>query len=205
MKNLENLPYRETHRSVFIKHDFWNDDFKKSACQHYSSGWKYAYAVLRKNFNKPVDGLVYKLRNQTKSKHRSFKMAVEDVIERDLLTNSNWSYIAYVDEEGIVRDVETHPSYKNKFTPVLPKPDTKDIKKYLKVENGRTDYIMRVNGIHYFVDESYYQYSLLEEKQKFYSFSYWLKLKENLGKIDLVKFQLNTEQLVKYNLVNLVV
>ena len=76
LEKLECLPTKETHRSNFIKADYYGDNFKKSANEFYGRGYNYARAVVRKHFNKPVKGLVYKLRNQTKCKHRSFKMAI---------------------------------------------------------------------------------------------------------------------------------
>lgn len=200
LERLECLPTRETHRSNFVKADYYGDHFKKSANQFYNQGYHYVGAVLRKHYNKPVEGLIYRLRHQTKSKHRSFKKAVEDVIKRDLLTNSNWNYFAYVDAQGIVRDSEDYP-YKKEPYPYQTKPDTKDTLKFIEIDNK---FIMRIKGIHYFVTPSYFVYEKFKITHSCYNrnYEYYANIYNIKVSFDYYRVQLSTDLLKKYNLSN---
>lgn len=200
LEKLECLPTKETHRSNFIKSDYYGDNFKKSANEFYGRGYNYARAVVRKHFNKPVKGLVYKLRNQTKCKHRSFKMAIEEVIKTDLLTDSNWNYLAYVDDQGIVRDIEDYP-YKREPYKYNLKPETIDTIKFYEFDGK---YIMRIKGIHYFVTQSYFVYEKFKTRYSYDSknFYYFCNIYKVDTNYDSYRVQLSSDQLKKYELVN---
>lgn len=87
----------------------WDDSFKKSANEHYSSGYDYAFKCSHSFVGKPVKELIHTLRHKCKKSHRSFKMAVEVFIKDYLLHRpEHHSKVCkvstpYVDEIGNVQ------------------------------------------------------------------------------------------------------
>lgn len=81
IKNLYQKPFYESSSYTRYEEYWWDDGFKKSSNKYYKQGRKYATRVLLSNIGKDVNGLVYKLRNQNKYKHKSFKQAIENYTE----------------------------------------------------------------------------------------------------------------------------
>ena len=81
IKNTYQKPFRESSSYTRYEEYWWDDGFKRSSNKYYKQGRKYATRVLLSNIGKNVNGLVYKLRNQNKYKHKSFKQAIENYTE----------------------------------------------------------------------------------------------------------------------------
>lgn len=106
---LESLPKRLSVGYEKRHTGWWDDNFKKSANEHYSSGYNYAFKCSKSFVGKPVKELIHTLRHKCKKAHRSFKIAVEGFIKDYLLHRIEYHNSTckvstpYVDEIGNVQ------------------------------------------------------------------------------------------------------
>lgn len=116
----ESLPKRLRVGHEYKLSYYYDDNFKKSAAEQYHLGGKYFQRCAPKFIDKPAKDLIKTLREKCKKSHRSFKKAVEECIQDDLIKNDHLHYISslgrvvigrhcnsaiYVDSKGIVRDL----------------------------------------------------------------------------------------------------
>ena len=202
LERLESLPTQERMRATWDRDDIWRDRFRKSADKMYGVGANYYRNVVKANIGKDVKQVIFQLRNNPNYKHkRCFRNAVKNNIEYELLHTvqaDSLNYCdVYVDENGLIQDVKDHPYYPVR-TPYPSLPDIPERRKLLQVEGGVTNYVMRENGIHYYISQSVYMNSLNGHK---ISWSWYVPFPVTAE--DRIKIQLNTEQLKQHGLKNI--
>lgn len=103
IKNLYQKPFYESSSYTRYEEYWWDDGFKKSSNKYYKQGRKYATRVLLSNIGNNVNGLVYKLKNQKKYKHKSFKQAIKNYTE-ELINRPNIEVNAYTKHDCVCLD-----------------------------------------------------------------------------------------------------
>lgn len=202
LERLESQPLQERMRATWDRDDIWRDRFHKSADRFYGIGATYFTRVVKANIGKSVKQVIFQLRNNPNYKHiKPFKNAVDQSIDCELLKTldedrMSWNDV-YVDDNGLIQDIKSHPSYPI-HTPRPKLPDIPERQKLLEVEGGVTNYVMRENGIHYYVSHTVYMNAVNAHKNSWYWYSP-LPVKAE----DRLKVQLSTSQLKKHGLENI--
>ena len=158
IKDTYQKPFRESSSYTRYEEYWWDDGFKKSSNKYYKQGRKYATRVLLSNIGNNVNGLVYKLKNQKKYKHKSFKQAIKNYTE-ELINRPNIEVNAYTSHDCVCLN------YKNIVCNIS---DFKKERKYNYLVNNSIedhDYkysnditIGRRKGIYYFIICKYPEY-----------------------------------------------
>ena len=175
---LETLPKRLSVGYEKRHTGWWDDSFKKSSSEYYGSGYDYAFKCSESFVGKPVKGLIHTLRHKCKKSHRSFKMAVEDVIKSYLLHRPEYHSLTrkvstpYVDELGNVQiwtketisatSIEEnryslehfkvqYPQYLHLATNLYWIREVKNRPEILEVEGSTFKFILRHKGLLYYV------------------------------------------------------
>ena len=194
LRKLESQPLQEKMRATWDRDDIWGDRFHKSANRFYGIGATYFTRVVKASVGKPVKQVIFQLRNNPNYKHiKPFKNAVDHSIDSELLKTLNedrlyWNDV-YVDDNGLIQDIKSHPNYPVHI-PWQKLPDIPETQKLLEIDGV---YIIRLNGIHYFISKLFYN-TIKKE--------YWNSI-EDLILSDFKKIQLNTAELKKHKLQNI--
>lgn len=202
LEKLESQPLRERMKATWDRDDIWQDRFHKSADRMYGIGATYFTRVVKASIGKSVKQVIFQLRNNPNYKHiKPFKNAVDQSIACELLKtldedSMSWNDV-YVDDNGLIQDIKSHPNYPI-HTPRPTLPDIPERKKLLEVEDGVTNYVIRENGIHYYVSYTVYMNALNAHK-----ISWYLYIPLLVTAKDRIKIQLNTSQLKKHGLKNI--
>lgn len=181
-------------RATWDRDDIWGDRFHKSANRFYGIGATYFTRVVKASVGKPVKQVIFQLRNNPNYNHsKPFKNAVDHNIDSKLINTLDEDRLyrndVYVDDNGIIQNIKNHPSY-----PVhIPQKKFSDIPERQKLLEINGIYIIRLNGIHYFISELFY--NAIKER-------YWDSI-EDLISSGFKKIQLNTAELKKLNLKNI--
>lgn len=194
LKKFELQPLQERMKATWDRDNIWGDRFHKSADRFYDIGANYYTRVVKASIGKSVKQVIFQLRNNPNYKHiKSFKNAVDYSIEYELINtldeDSFYKNDVYVDENNLIQDIKNHPNYPVHI-PWKELPDIPERQKLLEI-NG--NYIIRLNGIHYFISELFYN-TIKKE--------YWNSI-EDLILSGFKKIQLNTAELKKLNLKNI--
>lgn len=194
LKKFELQPLQERMKATWDRDNIWGDRFHKSANRFYSLGINYFIRVIKASIGKPVKQVIFQLKNNHNYKYnKSFKNAIDDSIKHDLINiyyvGRVYRYDVYVDENNLIQDIKNHPNYPVHI-PWQKLPDIPERQKLLEI-NG--NYIIRLNGIHYFISELFYN-TIKKE--------YWNSI-EDLILSGFKKIQLNTAELKKLNLKNI--
>lgn len=202
LERLESQPLQERMRATWDRDDIWRDRFHKSADRFYGIGATYFTRVVKASIGKPVKQVIFQLRNNPNYKHiRSFKNAVDYSIDYELLNTLDEDRLyrndVYVDANGLIQDIKSHPNY-SIHTPRPQLPDIPERRKLLEVEGGITNYVVRENGIHYYISYPVYMNYLNGHKISWYWYNPLPVTAE-----DLIKIQLSTSQLKKHGLENI--
>lgn len=164
LEKYENALYKEKVGFNYKITDWYEDHFKKSACNQYGLGYNYYYQCASKAVGQPVEHLITKLQAKCKHAHRSFKKAVNELIKDELksnryklriLTDFNKNYF-YVDEEGLVQ------KYLDLYDTIY-----KDKQPYYFVSSNRAT--------------SYYNSSILQGSYDFYKLNKFIDLSKENG------------------------
>lgn len=199
LERLESQPLQERMRATWDRDDIWRDRFHKSADRFYGIGATYFTRVVKASVGKPVKQVIFQLRNNPNYKHiRPFKNAVDHSINTELLNTFDedrlsWNDV-YVDDNGLIQDVKSHPNYPI-HTPRPKLPDIPERQKLLEVDGK---YIIRENGIHYYISYTVYMNALNAHK---ISWRWYNPLPVTAE--DRIKIQLNTSELKKHGLENI--
>lgn len=199
LERLESQPLQERMRATWDRDDIWRDRFHKSADRFYGIGATYFTRVVKASVGKPVKQVIFQLRNNPNYKHiRPFKNAVDHSIDYELLNTFDedrlsWNDV-YVDDNGLIQDVKSHPNYPI-HTPRPKLPDIPERQKLLEVDGK---YIIRENGIHYYISYTVYMNALNAHK---ISWRWYTPLP--ITAEDRIKVQLNTSELKKHGLENI--
>ena len=199
LEKLESQPIQERMRATWDRDDIWRDRFHKSADRMYGLGANYYRRVVKANLGKPVKQVIFQLRNNINYKHKgSFRSAIDINISYELtktVSADSLSYCdVYVDADGLVQDVTNHPDYPI-HTPYPKLPDIPERQKLLEIDGK---YIIRENGIHYYISYTVYMNALNVHK---ISWRWYTPLPVTAE--DRIKIQLNTSQLKKHGLENI--
>ena len=194
LRKLESQPLQEKMRATWDRDDIWGDRFHKSADRFYGIGATYFTRVVKASVGKPVKQVIFQLRNNPNYKHiKPFKNAVDHSIDSELLKTLNEDRLyrkdVYVDDNGLIQDIKSHPNYPVHI-PWQKLPDIPETQKLLEIDGV---YIIRLNGIHYFISKLFYN-TIKKE--------YWNSI-EDLILSDFKKIQLNTAELKKHKLQNI--
>ena len=194
LRKLESQPLQEKMRATWDRDDIWGDRFHKSANRFYGIGATYFTRVVKASVGKPVKQVIFQLRNNPNYKHiKPFKNAVDHSIDSELLKTLNEDRLyrkdVYVDDNGLIQDIKSHPNYPVHI-PWQKLPDIPETQKLLEIDGV---YIIRLNGIHYFISKLFYN-TIKKE--------YWNSI-EDLILSDFKKIQLNTAELKKHKLQNI--
>ena len=199
LERLESQPLQERMRATWDRDDIWRDRFRKSADRFYGIGATYFTRVVKASVGKPVKQVIFQLRNNPNYKHiKPFKNAVDQSIDCELLKTldedrMSWNDV-YVDDNGLIQDIKSHPNY-----PIhTPRPKLPDIPERQKLLELDGKYIIRENGIHYYVSYTVYMNTLNVHK---ISWCWYTPLPVTAE--DRIKIQLNTSQLKKHGLENI--
>ena len=194
LRKLELQPLQENMKATWDRDNIWGDRFHKSADRFYGIGATYFTRVVKASVGKPVKQVIFQLRNNPNYKHiKPFKNAVDHSIDSELLKTLNedrlyWNDV-YVDDNGLIQDIKSHPNYPVHI-PWQKLPDIPETQKLLEIDGV---YIIRLNGIHYFISKLFYN-TIKKE--------YWNSI-EDLILSDFKKIQLNTAELKKHKLQNI--
>jgi hypothetical protein len=194
LRKLELQPLQENMRATWDRDNIWGDRFHKSADRFYGIGATYFTRVVKASVGKPVKQVIFQLRNNPNYKHiKPFKNAVDHSIDSELLKTLNedrlyWNDV-YVDDNGLIQDIKSHPNYPVHI-PWQKLPDIPETQKLLEIDGV---YIIRLNGIHYFISELFYSIIKKEYRNSI----------EDLILSDFKKIQLNTAELKKHKLQNI--
>lgn len=202
LERLESQPLQERMKATWDRDDIWRDRFHKSADRMYGLGANYYRKVVKANLGKPVKQVIFQLRNNINYKHKgSFRSAIDTNISYELtktVTADRLSWCdVYVDADGLIQDVVNHPYYLV-HTPYPKLPDIPERQKLLEVEGGLTNYVVRENGIHYYIKYPVYMNMLNAHK---IGYCWYNPLPVTVE--DHVKIQLNTSQLRRHGLENI--
>ena len=194
LRKLELQPLQENMRATWDRDNIWGDRFHKSADRFYGIGATYFTRVVKASVGKPVKQVIFQLRNNPNYKHiKPFKNAVDHSIDSELLKTLNEDRLyrkdVYVDDNGLIQDIKSHPNYPVHI-PWQKLPDIPETQKLLEIDGV---YIIRLNGIHYFISKLFYN-TIKKE--------YWNSI-EDLILSDFKKIQLNTAELKKHKLQNI--
>ena len=194
LEKLESQPIQERMRATWDRDDIWGDRFHKSADRFYGIGATYFTRVVKASVGKPVKQVIFQLRNNPNYKHiKPFKNAVDHSIDSELLKTLNEDRLyrkdVYVDDNGLIQDIKSHPNYPVHI-PWQKLPDIPETQKLLEIDGV---YIIRLNGIHYFISELFYSIIKKEYRNSI----------EDLILSDFKKIQLNTAELKKHKLQNI--
>lgn len=202
LERLEALPLQERMKATWDRDDIWHDRFHKSADRFYGLGANYYTRVVKASIGKPVKQVIFQLRNNPNYKHiKPFKNAVDHNIEYELINTLDADRLyrndVYVDDNGIIQSIKNHPNYfVNPPRPILP--DIPERQKLSEVEGGLTNYVIRENGIHYYISYPVYMNALNIHKR---GWSWYSPLPVTAE--DRIKVQLSTSQLKKHGLENI--
>ena len=199
LERLDSQPLQERMKATWDRDDIWRDRFHKSADRMYGIGANYYRRVVKANIGKDVKQVISQLKNNTNYKHKAtFKKAVDNNIRYELTHRICADRImycdVYVDDQGIVRDPKDHPDYYVR-PPIPTLPDIPERKKLLEIDGN---YIMRENGIHYYVSQVIYMNALNVHKITWRWYT-----PEPVTLKDYVRHQLNKAQLKKHGLKNI--
>lgn len=202
LERLEALPIQERMKATWDRDDIWRDRLHKSADRFYGLGANYYTRVVKASIGKSVKQVIFQLRNNPNYKHiRPFKNAVDHSIEYELINTLDEDRLyrndVYVDDNGIIQSIQSHPNY-SVHTPYPKLPDIPERQKLLEVEGGLTNYVVRENGIHYYIKYPVYMNMLNAHK---IGYRWYNPLPVTVE--DHVKIQLNTSQLKKHGLENI--
>ena len=194
LKKFELQPLQERMKATWDRDNIWGDRFHKSADRFYDIGANYYTRVVKASIGKSVKQVIFQLRNNPNYKHiKSFKNAVDHSIEYELINTLNedrfYKNDVYVDENNLIQDIKNHPNYPVHI-PWQKLPDIPERQKLLEIDGV---YIIRLNGIHYFISKLFYN-TIKKE--------YWNSI-EDLILSGFKKIQLNTAELKKHKLQNI--
>ena len=202
LEKLELQPLQERMRATWDRDDIWRDRFHKSADRMYGIGATYFSRVVKASIGKPVEQVIFQLKQNVNYKHHgSFRSAVNHNIKSELINSVYAEHIAYhdvyVDDEGLIQDAKKHPSYST-YTPYPKLPDIPERQVLAEVEGGLTNYVIRKNGIYYYISRTVYLNILNGHK---ISWSWYNPLPVTVE--ERIKIQLNTSQLKQHGLKNI--
>ena len=194
LKKFELQPLQERMKATWDRDNIWGDRFHKSADRFYDIGANYYTRVVKASIGKSVKQVIFQLRNNPNYKHiKPFKNAVDHSIEYELINTLNedrfYKNDVYVDENNLIQDIKNHPNYPVHI-PWQKLPDIPERQKLLEIDGV---YIIRLNGIHYFISKLFY--NIIKKE-------YWNSI-EDLILSDFKKIQLNTAELKKHKLQNI--
>ena len=194
LKKFELQPLQERMKATWDRDNIWGDRFHKSADRFYDIGANYYTRVVKASIGKSVKQVIFQLRNNPNYKHiKPFKNAVDHSIDSELLKTLNEDRLyrkdVYVDDNGLIQDIKSHPNYPVHI-PWQKLPDIPETQKLLEIDGV---YIIRLNGIHYFISELFYSIIKKEYRNSI----------EDLILSDFKKIQLNTAELKKHKLQNI--
>lgn len=176
---LESLPKRLPVGYEKKQECWWNDGFKKSASEHYGLGYNYFRKCASKTHGEPVSKLQAKLKAKCKHAHRSFRKAIEECVTSDLLTRHSEDHIysgykyknqyVYVDEQGLIQPLKRciedvndilhkkevlskyYPQYLDVARNLWDLRNRKERSDVFEYNHCMFKYIVRYNGLHYYV------------------------------------------------------
>lgn len=196
IEKFKQLPKREKVGFNLKSKSWYEEDFKKSSNEFFGLGKIYFIKCGNKHVGKPVQQLIYKLKNHSNYIHnKAFKDAIDDCIKSDLLTkvkdpfikgynNSDNSFF-YVDENNLVQDIFksyyskfrfnnylhdknyfliNYPQYKDKAETLWRLHCLKIESKCFEYYYSTFKYIVRYNGLHYYVTNEELDYIDIEYK-----------------------------------------
>lgn len=177
IEKFENSLHREKVGFNIKCKSWYEEDFNLSANEYWGRGKGYFINCGTKYLGKPVKDLIKKLRSHPDYMHnKAFKRAVDDFIKSDLTTKTSNSLIVdsfyhsnsyyYVDEDNLVQYyIKTYGSYlydstyfkkhyfeylkiaRNVWRLKFEKENTKIFEYY----HSTFKYIVRYNGLHYYI------------------------------------------------------
>ena len=160
--SLESLPKRISSKSIYRKADWYDDYFQKSSNEHYGNADKYAEKVLKKNLNKPVQPVIHKLKSHPSyGKNKSFKKAIDNCIENLVDRLDPFYSYYYYSENGLIQYHTRVPQYV--YSNYRRERFISDIS-CVKILNGSGEYdqyIIRIFGIHYYINQEGYEFFYL--------------------------------------------
>ena len=197
IEKLETLPFRMNSKMAIRMEDYYQDFYKKSSSEKYETTTKIVEDIYRKYHGESSTFVEKKLKKIKGYTHNhSIKECVNDSLKYDFYDKGKYSDIF------ITKDYKIEYLRFPKMS--LPKKKLPDIPKRTKLfsleKNGSLFYIMRKNGIHYFIKEAYYKDKIEREKPWFNSFRYVAPL---LSSYDKEVKQLSKKELKFFNLKNI--
>lgn len=180
---LESLPKRRVVGHEIKCRGWWDDSFKKSKEEYWTRGFQYAERLVYKSHGKPAKDVIQKLRKYKGEKHRSFKKGVNTCIEN--LTDNTDVFLQYspkylVDSRGNIKVLSKaesnfnsynyttrleimYPQYSRYYNRIYDLYIDKITDSLLEISGTTFQYIVRVNGLLYYVtntDLGYYDIQL---------------------------------------------
>lgn len=199
LNKYELMPFKKSSGQTFRENDYWDDRFRKSANEFTRKGNSYAESILKKNLNKPVKGIINKLKSHpdygyNKALTNTINKRIKLLHSRVDYSSYRYSYEYYVKDNLIAYHDDSFCSYMYRRRKYLRANFLDTVATYRTYDGyGMTPYVVRLKGLYYYISEEGYWFIYMREHyfkaRDVFKLAYELIL---LDKFDVKHYNLRT-------------